>query len=384
MTTTTLAAPFDIKRHVTSTDRPLAASAEFKIGLRSVPYLADHGFQDMVVLPGSFYIELALHAERELSRRVPGMVRNVTFDNPIILSADDTVIKVEVTDRGDRGVEYAFYEGSAEDRGGGASGRGYAARLEIDRNPSTSPRPRSEAFSIEAFQARSAAVIGADLFYGKLRANGNQYGPTFQKVSAIWREGDQALGRLSVAREDKVPALHGMHPSLLDSITQLLASFVLEKGQTFALRSIEKIEIADRDLPDTLWGHAVLRHGGERDAKNIAGDIRVFDQSGKPYLELCGVALTFLDRTGDESAAIGGKTAINLVIASTFTAEPIEDALKFWGDHFGVPAHLEFAPYNQILQQLLDTGSAFRRNRDGINVILLGLEDWAAGNPHGI
>ena len=43
-----------------STDRPLEASAEFRIGVRSVPYLADHGFQDMVVLPGSFYIEMAL------------------------------------------------------------------------------------------------------------------------------------------------------------------------------------------------------------------------------------------------------------------------------------------------------------------------------------
>ena len=79
-----------------STDRPLEASAEFRIGVRSIPYLADHGFQDMVVLPGSFYIEMALCVDRELSKCVPGLVRNVTFHNPIILSAEDTVIKVEV------------------------------------------------------------------------------------------------------------------------------------------------------------------------------------------------------------------------------------------------------------------------------------------------
>ncbi|HTF14475.1 MAG TPA: hypothetical protein VK643_07380, partial [Burkholderiales bacterium] len=46
------------------------ASAEFRVGVGSVPYLADHGFQDMVVLPGSFYIEMALSMERELSKRV--------------------------------------------------------------------------------------------------------------------------------------------------------------------------------------------------------------------------------------------------------------------------------------------------------------------------
>ena len=98
-----------------STDGPLEASAEFRIGVRSVPYLADHGFQDMVVLPGSFYIEMALCVDRELSKRVPGLVRNVTFHNPIILSAEDTVIKVEVRDHGDRRVEYMFYEAGVED-----------------------------------------------------------------------------------------------------------------------------------------------------------------------------------------------------------------------------------------------------------------------------
>ena len=41
-----------------STDRPLEASAEFRVGVRSELYLADHGFQDMIVLPGSFYVDM--------------------------------------------------------------------------------------------------------------------------------------------------------------------------------------------------------------------------------------------------------------------------------------------------------------------------------------
>ncbi len=125
-----------------------------------------------------------------------------------------------------------------------------------------------------------------------------------------------------------------------------------------------------------LWGHATLLPRGRRGANGILGNVRVFDQSGKLYLELSGVALTLLDNVdvADE------KAAANLVIASNFTAEPLEDALNFWGDHFGVQIRVEFAPYNQIFQQLLDTGSAFRRNSDGVNVILLGLEEWAAGD----
>jgi FkbH-like protein/FkbM family methyltransferase len=357
-----------------SADRPLEASAEFRIGVRSVPYLADHGFQDMIVLPGSFYIQMALWVDRELTNRIPGLVRNVTFHNLIILSAEDTVLKVEVRVRGDRLVEYAFHEAGIEDDGARTSAQHCAARLEIDRNPSTSPRVGTDAFSIEAFQAQSHAVIDSDQFYEKLRENGNHYGSDFQKITSIWRAGDQSLGKLSVARQDGQIEPPGLHPTLLDSITQLLAPFLIEKGKTFILRSIDKIEVTDINFPDTLWGHAVLLQEGESDGKSSVGNVRVFDQSGKPYLELSGVAFDFLDRVD----ATDEKPSANLIIASNFTAEPIEDSMRFWGDHFAVPFRIEFAPYNQIFQQLLDMGSAFRKNRDGVNVILLGLEEWAA------
>lgn len=364
-----------------SADRPGEASAEFSLGVRSVPYLADHGFQDMVVLPGSFYVEMARCVERELSQRAPGLVRNVTFHRPVILSAEDTVIRVEVTDHGDGRVEYTFYEAGGENGGARTSDLQHAAKLDIDRNPSPSVGAGTNAFSIEAFHARSQAVIDSDRFYGKLRENGNQYGPSFQRVVSVWRAGDQSLGKLSVAREHGAIDPHGLHPSVLDSMTQLLASFVMETGKTFMLRSIEQVAVTDVTFPDTLWGHAVLLQDGDRDGRTFVGNVLVFDQSGKQYVELSRVAFTFLDRVDD---AARDNTTAPLVIASNFTAEPIEDSLNFWGDHFGVPVQLEFAPYNQVFQQLLDPGSAFRRNRDGVNVILLGLEEWAAADRPGV
>src|SRR6185369_6530912 len=214
----------------------------------------------------------------------------------------------------------------------------------------------------------------SDEFYGKLRENGNQYGPGFQNVSMIWRAGDQSLGKILLAHQHREAKPHCLHPSLLDSLTQLLAPFVMEKGRTFILRSIEKIEVMDVNFPDTLWALATRLPEPEGDDKGLLGNVRVFDQSGKPYLELCGVAFTFLDRVG----APEEKPVVNLVVAANFTAEPLEDSLKFWGDHFDVPIHAEFAPYNQIFQQLLDSGSAFRRNRDGANIVLVQMEEWAS------
>ena len=328
------------------------------------------------MLPGSFYIAIALSMDRELSKRVPSLLRNVTFHNPIILSEEDTAIKVEVRGHSESHVEYTFYEAGVEN----GNSHQYAAKLEVDRSQSTSLSAGTDVFSIEAFQEQSHTVIDSEEFYKKLRENGNHYGPRFQNVSSIWRVGDHSLGRLSVAVHDREIEPHYLHPSLLDSMTQLLAPFIMEKGKTFILRSIEKIEVTDLNFPDTLWGRATLLRDRDGDESGFCGNVRIFDQSGKPHLELSGVDFTLLDRF-DVGA---DKTAANLVIAANFTAEPLEDSLKFWGDHFGVQSHVEFAPYNQIFQQLLDTGSAFRRNSNGVNVILLGLEEWTVGDRHSL
>ena len=353
-------------------DPSLAASAEFRISLRSLSFLGDHAFQDLVVLPGSFYIEMALSVYQELSNRHPGVIRNVTFQNPVILSPEDTIIRIEVQNNGADTAEYTFYEAAVGN--GGAPIRGqYAARLEIERIPSAVQDSVDESFSIQAFQAQADEVIESERFYKELRDNGNQYGPRFRCVSSIWRAGNQSLGRLSwLPHAETEP--YCLRPTLLDSMTQMLAPFMMARGKTFILRSIERIEIADLNFPETLWCHATLLPETEGESKGVVGNVRVFGPSGKPYLELSGVAFTLLDHPD----ALEENPAPRLVVASNFTAEPLEDSLKFWAAHFGLQANIEFAPYDQIFQQLLQTESAFRRNSDGVNIILLQLEKWAA------
>ena len=70
----------------------------------------------------------------------------------------------------------------------------------------------------------------------------------------------------------------------------------------------------------------------------------------------------------------------HLLVAATFTAEPAEGALAFWNDHLDLSLQVEFTPYGQVFQQLLDSDSAFANNRRGCNLVLLRLEDWPAGD----
>src|SRR5205823_2291017 len=67
----------------------------------------------------------------------------------------------------------------------------------------------------------------------------------------------------------------------------------------------------------------------------------------------------------------------SIAITATFTAEPIRDTLAFWTRELRFNYDIRFAPYNQVIQQLLDPGSLLAKNRNGINVVLIRFEDWA-------
>lgn len=313
---------------------------EFRVGLRSLPSLADHGFQDMVVLPGAFYVALA----RGDGARV---LHNVVFHHPLILSHDDTVIQVDVTAHDGR-ADYAFADAAGKTAGP-------AATLTCDRHPSAPPA----APALTSPAGTPASLEAAEL-YRKLRDNGNQYGPAFQRVTAVWRTGeDQCIGRLAALPNELEPSV-----LVMDAATQLLASLTLGVGKTFVLRSIERIDFADGDalFPGVMWARARLRPG------EFVGDVDLFGDDGQQLVSLAGVVFALLEPP---------PVATRLVVAANFTAEPVEDALRYWGDQFGVRLDVEFAPYDQVFQQLLDGGSALRRNRDGVNILLLALEDWA-------
>jgi FkbH-like protein len=65
-----------------------------------------------------------------------------------------------------------------------------------------------------------------------------------------------------------------------------------------------------------------------------------------------------------------------IAVAATFTVEPLRESLSFWLQTLELPWQIEFAPYNQVFQQLLDPGSKLSQNQDGINLVLVRFEDW--------
>lgn len=70
--------------------------------------------------------------------------------------------------------------------------------------------------------------------------------------------------------------------------------------------------------------------------------------------------------------------ALVFAVAASFTAEPLEAALLFWGRQLQTPFEVRFAPFNQLMQTLLDSAGVFAQNRHGVNVLLVRFEDLGA------
>jgi amino acid adenylation domain-containing protein/FkbH-like protein len=77
------------------------------------------------------------------------------------------------------------------------------------------------------------------------------------------------------------------------------------------------------------------------------------------------------------------KISTPIVITATFTAEPIGESIAYWMNQLGVNAAVQFAPYNQVFQQLLDVESLVSKNQHGISVHFIRIEDWWRGAGQG-
>jgi len=70
-----------------------------------------------------------------------------------------------------------------------------------------------------------------------------------------------------------------------------------------------------------------------------------------------------------------GSSSVTLTVAATFTGELIEPYVRWWCEKNRVKVNIQFAPYNQVFQELLD-GESMTSQNTGINLLLVRFEDW--------
>ncbi|WP_368929689.1 HAD-IIIC family phosphatase [Bacillus pumilus] len=69
------------------------------------------------------------------------------------------------------------------------------------------------------------------------------------------------------------------------------------------------------------------------------------------------------------------KAPLVLAVSSTFTADPIAPYIQYWTKQFDVQLDVQFAPYGQVYQELLNERSLISQKKNGANLLLIRLED---------
>ena len=211
-----------------------------RISLQTHPWLADHQAVGVVLLPGTAFLELALHAGAQLGC---GSVRELTIASPLVFPSQGAMqVQLLVGSPDGEGIcsigIYSRPDGPARESAGGEDTWTRHADGFLAPSGSDSTGPAIE-FDIPALNGgqwppASATPIAADIenLYDRAAEQGFDYGPAFQGLKALWKDGEDVLAEVSLSTEQESQAeTFGIHPALLDAALHALSGTLLaEQG----------------------------------------------------------------------------------------------------------------------------------------------------------
>jgi acyl transferase domain-containing protein/NADP-dependent 3-hydroxy acid dehydrogenase YdfG/acyl carrier protein len=205
---------------------PLASDGEegllftSRLSLETHPWLAGHVVLDTVLLPGTAYLELALHVGRAVGCET---IRELTQEAPLILPEQGAVqLQIVLGEPEEGGQRSLGVLSRPEPVGGGELGE---AGAEWTRHASGVLAAAEQAELDEQMEAlagswppEGAEAIETEDAYERLSDAGFDYGEAFRGLTAVWSRGDELFAEVSLpeAHRDQADAF-GVHPALLDA-----------------------------------------------------------------------------------------------------------------------------------------------------------------------
>ncbi len=189
-----------------------------RISLLSHPWLADHAVHGTVILPGTAYLDLALHAARHTDQQ---LVDELTLHAPLVLDPRGTVhLQLAVAAADGTGRRPLTVHSRPEHPGTDWTlhASGYLATEDAPAQPA----------GLTAWPPAGAVPVDIGDLYEQLADTGLQYGPSFQGLRTAWLAGGEIFAEVDLAPERRGEAARfGIHPALLDAA---LHAATLESG----------------------------------------------------------------------------------------------------------------------------------------------------------
>ncbi|MFH8620255.1 SDR family NAD(P)-dependent oxidoreductase, partial [Streptomyces sp. NPDC017979] len=255
----------------------------------STRWLAEHRVLGTVLLPGTAFAELALHAAAWTGG---GHVAELVVHEPLAVPDDgavDVQLSVAPPDADGRRAltvhsRPTVHSGSTVEDD--APWRRHATGVLSPEEPAEPPAPLAG-----AWPPPGATALPTEHLYEDLADRGSSYGGAFQALTAAWRVGDEVYAEVALPEGERAEAgAYGVHPVLLDAALQARAlDAALAGGDVDTIR-----------MPFS-WSGLRLHVPGARalrvritptDADRFA--LAAYDTGGAPVLALDELALRAL------------------------------------------------------------------------------------------
>lgn len=272
---------------------PLVREAVFEseLGSDATPLLSEHRIYGTTVVPGAWFLTMALAAACEIFGPGEHALEEVTFSQALVLPDGETRTVQIVLDPAASGeAGFRIISLLAKDRGEGegwtlhAAGRLRAGQAAVPGHEPVAP--------LEARERCRELPGSAEDFYKALGGAGLDLGAGFRWLERLsWGEGE-ALAQLGTPEGTDGGALGPLHPGLIDSCFQLMAAALRSLNGDFEVYvpiALAGLRLHGR-LGRQVWAHAALRPGTVPGQETVTVDLRLGDEHGAVAVELLGVS----------------------------------------------------------------------------------------------
>ncbi|MBG0569337.1 type I polyketide synthase, partial [Actinoplanes aureus] len=175
------------------------------LSTRDQAWLGDHLIQDTVIVPGTAFVELALHAA---DRAGATGLTELTLETPLVIPDGARAdLQLRAGPPGPDGVR-PF---SVHARRPGEPWTRHAAGT-LSGAATVPPPP------VPVWPPPDAEPVDVDDFYERFAEAGFALGPAFQGLRAAWRDGDRTYAEVALPQAHRADAARfGIHPALLDA-----------------------------------------------------------------------------------------------------------------------------------------------------------------------
>lgn len=277
---------------------------EATLGPASQAFLGQHRVFGTPTLPATGYVEMALAAGARLLGTAALELTDLAILNAMTFPKD-AERKVQCAVRRDGEGKAAVRIFSRTGEGSERAWSLHATGTLVVLGDGVSA---TEAHDLDSVLKDLQTPLPVEDYYQRARNAGVDFGPEFQGITELRREGEQVLARIERPAGLGSGGGYLAHPALMDACLQVVGGAYpdMDGTELYVPVHIERLHVLG-SIEDGVWSHAVVRPVDEA-GKRLRADVRIFGRDGALRAWVRGLEL---QRTSQEALRAALSTSLD-------------------------------------------------------------------------